>query len=180
MPNTIIRPQQGAEPCARCPHAAQAHAPAGTLSWQYCNAHGCQCPGYTTTPWCVTCDLSPKWAGYAQCLGCLIHKTKPCDVIPKYVVAFDAVAVGREFRLFRQQWEIRYPQWELIADCERRWPESAPPSRHADRETSLGRKLFYCRWRVERRHPRRATVPVRESMALSPYATLGMGLVSRR
>ena len=101
--------------------------------------------------WCATCDQrSPRWPGFAQCFGCLYDRVLPCEVVPKYVVGFDADAAAAEFRWARGVWEEKHPGFRLVPDCEYLWPESAAPSRHADRETSLGRKRYYCRWLVVR------------------------------
>ena len=110
-------------------------------------------PAAVRSLWCATCDQrSPRWPGFPQCFGCLFDHVLPCDVVPKYIVGFDADSAAAEFRWFRGAWEEQHPGFELLLDRQRLFPEESPPSKHADRETSLGRKLFYCRWLVVRRH----------------------------
>ena len=142
-------------PCLRCGDGFHGHAIGRVASCEYCRVVGCACPAYTTSLECATCDHgSPRWAGYSQCLSCLDARVKPCDYVPRRVIAFDAEAAIAEIRGFRLEWEVKHHGWQLDLDRQRLFPESAAPSKHADRHTSLGRKLFYARFRVVRAHPK--------------------------
>ncbi len=110
-----------------------------------------------TSVWCETCDRSPKWANHGQCFGCLFDHVKPCEVVPKFATHTDLAVAMAEIRRYRAEWEQAHPDWELVVDYQRIWPESAAPSRHADYATTIGRKLVHARWKVERRHPKGIT-----------------------
>ena len=78
----------------------------------------------------------------------------PSEYAIKYLAGFDAVSATAALRWWRGEWEEKHPGFRLIGDRERLFPEESAPSKHADRQTTLGRKLFYARWRVVRTHPR--------------------------
>ena len=155
----LIATRQLQEPCARCHHTAGRHHLGQVRSWEYCLAPDCLCPGWCSTLDCATCDYgTPRWAGYSQCLGCLDYRVKPCDYVYKSIVGFDTDAARVAIQAHRQEWEVKHPGWHLDLDRQRLWPESAAPSRHADRQTVLGRKKYESRFRVVRAHPRRRSV----------------------
>lgn len=130
--------------CASCAHTEACHKPASVNPWRPCQIPQCRCGGYARGLWCVTCDVSPRWAAFAQCFGCLYHRVPPAEVVPRQVVSVSALEAAAGFRRFRQQWEVRYPGWELVLDRERAWPETL----------ATGHKRYSTQWRVERRHPR--------------------------
>jgi hypothetical protein len=113
-----------------------------------------QCVRVEESVWCSTCDVSPRWPDQDQCYGCLRDEVMPCDYVPLFAVHTDLGLAIASIRRRIIYWEEKHPTWVLVPDYQRVWEESAPPSRHADRETSIGRKLVHARWKVERRHPR--------------------------
>mgnify|MGYP001589970762 CR=1 FL=1 len=144
------------EPCARCCHTAGQHHLGSVRSWEYCLAQDCLCPGWCSTLECATCDHgTPRWAGYAQCLACLDYRVLPSDYVYKHIIGFDAMAAGEAIRLFRGEWETKHPGFQLVLDRQRSFPDTVAPSKYSDRHTTLGRKMFYSRWRVARAHPKR-------------------------
>ena len=109
--------------------------------------------------YCATCDHhSPRWADSPQCYGCLRDKVLPSEYAIKYLVGFDAVSATTALRWWRGEWEEKHPGFQLIGDRERLFPEESAPSKHADRQTSLGRKMFYARWLVVRAHPKHLAI----------------------
>ena len=105
--------------------------------------------------YCATCaHHSPRWAKFPQCAGCLYDKVLPSEYAIKYLVGFDAEAATAALRWWRGEWEEKHPGFQLVGDRERLFPEESAPSKHADRQTTLGRKLFYSRWKIVRAHPR--------------------------
>jgi hypothetical protein len=103
---------------------------------------------------CETCDRSARWANHRQCFGCLYHHVKPCDYVPKLATHTDLATALAEVRRYKAEWEQAHPWWELMPDYQRIWEDSAAPSKYADRETGIGRKLVWARFKVERKHPR--------------------------
>jgi hypothetical protein len=69
----------------------------------------------------------------------------------KREVCFDSATAHRNMRAFRDRWERAHPGFRLVTQTERMWPEVGHKSKYVDRDTRLIRKLFYCKWRVERR-----------------------------
>ena len=107
-----------------------------------------------TSIFCTTCDVSPRWANHAQCFGCLLDNVKPCDYVPKLATHTDLSVAMAEVRRYVAQWEQQFYGWQLTPDFQRIYEDSAAPSKYADRHTSIGRKLVWARFKVERRHPR--------------------------
>lgn len=172
------RPTTPATPCARCACTEPCHIPASLQPWRLCQTPGCRCPGYTISVWCATCDVSPKWAGFGQCFGCLYDHIPPAEVVPRQVVSADAQTAAVEMRRFRQQWEVRYPAWELVSDREQRWPETPGARRQADT-----RKCYLVQWQVVRRHPRALrpqwAIGMPDTWTIPHTACVPVGIVSR-
>jgi hypothetical protein len=121
-------------------------------AWRTRCAH--HCVRVEESLWCSTCDLSPRWPDQEQCDGCLRAGVPPSDTVPMFAVHWDLAVAMASLRRRVVYWEEKHPRWVLVPDYQRIWEESAPPSKYADRETTMGRKLVQARWRVERRHPR--------------------------
>ena len=151
----LVPTRQLSEVCARCHHTAGQHHLGAVRSWEYCLATDCLCPGWCSTVECATCDYgTPRWAGYAQCLACLDYRVKPCDYVYKSVVGFDTESAIAEIRRHRLEWEVKHPGWHLDLDQQRLFPETVAPSKYADRQTTLGRKLYGARFKVVRAYQR--------------------------
>jgi hypothetical protein len=122
-----------------------------------------------TSVFCETCDdeaiKSAKAPGFRQCYECLRHRVKPCVKVPKFATHTDLAVAMAEIARYRAEWEQLHEGWVLVPDYQAIWPESAPPSRHADYGTTMGRKRVEARWVVERRHPRGAPVWLRPFQA---------------
>ena len=106
------------------------------------------------SPWCVQCDEFLKWPGHDECIGCLSQGGRPAETVTFRSVHYDTAVLHAVIRRKRAQWEQRHPGWELVPDFARYWEDSTHPSKYVDRETTIGRKLAWTRFRVERRHPR--------------------------
>lgn len=106
------------------------------------------------SPWCWTCGDFVKWPGYGQCSGCLTRGRKPQDTVTFRTVHWDTAVLHAVIRRKVAQWEQACPGWELVPDFARYWEDATQPSKYVDRETSIGRKLAWTRFRVVRAHPR--------------------------
>jgi hypothetical protein len=106
------------------------------------------------SPWCVQCAHWFKWPGHDECLGCLNAPGKPAETVTLRTVHWDTAVLHASIRRKVAVWEQRHPGWELVSDMQRYWEDSTQPSKYVDRETSIGRKLAWTRFRVERKHPR--------------------------
>ena len=106
------------------------------------------------TPWCVQCAQFLKWPYHDECLGCLTVGGRPAETVTLRTVHWDTAVLHAVIRRKVAVWEQRHPGWELAADMQRYWEDSTHPSKYVDRETSIGRKLAWTRFRVERKHPR--------------------------
>lgn len=108
----------------------------------------------TETPWCGQCGQGLKWSQHDECLGCLTAGGKPAETVNLRTVHWDMAVLQAVIRRKVAVWEQRHPGWELVVDMQRSWEDSTHPSKHVDRETTIGRKLAWTRFRVERKHPR--------------------------
>ena len=106
------------------------------------------------TPWCIQCDQFLKWPYHDECLGCLTVGGRPADTVSLRTVHWDTAVLHAVIRRKVAVWEQRHPGWELMPDFARYWEDSTHPSKYVDRDTAIGRKLAWTRFRVERRHPR--------------------------
>lgn len=112
-----------------------------------------EAPG-ATPHCCITCDGPQPWPGYWQCHGCLVAGGKPADTWTVRTVHWDTAVLHAIVRRKVAQWEQACPGWELVPDMQRYWEDSTHPSKYVDRETGIGRKLAWTRFRVARKHPR--------------------------
>lgn len=106
------------------------------------------------TPWCIQCGQGLKWSQHDECLGCLTVGGRPAETVSLRTVHWDTAVLHAVIRRKVAVWEARHPGWELVPDMQRYWEDSTHPSKYVDRETAIGRKLAWTRFRVERRHPR--------------------------
>lgn len=106
------------------------------------------------TPRCVQCARGLKWPYHDACLGCLTQGGRPAETVSLRTVHWDTAVLHAVIRRKVAVWEQRHPGWELVPDMQRYWEDTTHPSKYVDRETSLGRKLAWTRFRVERKHPR--------------------------
>jgi hypothetical protein len=106
------------------------------------------------SPWCVQCANFLKWPYHDECLGCLTVGGRPAETVSFRTVHWDVAVLHAVIRRKVAVWEQRHPGWELVPDMQRYWEDSTHPSKYVDRETGIGRKLAWTRFRVARRHPR--------------------------
>jgi len=104
--------------------------------------------------WCEHCGRSPRWGSDPFCYGCLLDGIPPCEVVPVLAVHYDLSVAMAEVRRKRALWEAKHPAWELVPDYQRVVEDSAAPSKYVDRDTSIGRKRVWARFKVEARHPK--------------------------
>jgi hypothetical protein len=106
------------------------------------------------SPWCVQCANFLKWPYHDECIGCLTGGGRPAETVSLRTVHWDVAVLHAVIRRKVAVWEQRHPGWELQIDMQRYWEDSTHPSRYVDRETGIGRKMAWTRFRVERTHPR--------------------------
>ena len=106
------------------------------------------------SPWCVQCAAFLKWPGHDECHGCLQVRGRPAETVTFMTVHWDTPVIHRILRRKVAVWEQRHPGWLLVPDMQRYWEDSTHPSKYVDRDTTIGRKHAWTRFRVERRHPR--------------------------
>ena len=87
---------------------------------------------------CETCDQSPAWPGFLQCLSCIRYRRKPADTVTKMAESIGLLQAKRE------QWEGQHPGWRLV--LMREWQRYEPPSR----SRLMGRRLYHSEYYVSR------------------------------
>ena len=102
----------------------------------------------------MQCAQWLKWPGRDECLGCLTGGGRPAETVSLRTVHWDTAVLHAVIRRKVAVWEQRHPGWELAPDMQRYWEDSTHPSKYVHRDTAIGRKLAWTRFRVERTHPR--------------------------